>query len=322
MLVAFVRFVLAAFLAVTPVITIDLHPAVATDVAGQDADDPAVWIHPKDVSRSLILGTNKVAAPNGALVVFGMDGRVRQRIEGIDRPEQCRCRGRSRRSYRAVEKPVALFRVSESGVTEIGSAPVFEGQTGQAAAPMGIALYRRSRDKAVFAIVGRKTGPTAGYLWQYRIEGNRATKVREFGAYSGSGEIEAIAVDDENGFVYYADEECCIRKWHADPDHPQAAQEVSTFGREGFTANREGIAVQKDYIVCTDQIAGGSQYRLYRRKGDQTTPVAVLRGPADSTDGLEVVSQPMGPLFPRGFLIAMNSSGKNFLLFPWPSIPK
>lgn len=300
-------------------LVIDLRPHIATEPVGEDADDPAVWIHPKDPSRSLILGTNKVAAPGGALVVFGMDGRVRQRIEGIDRPNNVDAEGDLAVLTERLKSGLRLFHVAESGVRQIGFVPVFEGQTGEAAAPMGIALYKRPRDGAVFAIVGRKTGPAQGYLWQYRIEGTRATKVREFGAFSGgAGEIEAVAVDDEHGFVYYADEECCIRKWHADPDHPQATREVGTFGREGFKGNREGIAIHRDYIVCTDQIPGGSEYRLYRRKGDQSAPVAILRGPADSTDGIEVVSRAMGPQFPRGFLIAMNSRGKDFLLFPWP----
>jgi myo-inositol-hexaphosphate 3-phosphohydrolase len=82
--------------------------------------------------------------------------------------------------------------------------------------------------------------------------------------------------------------------------------------------NREGIAVHNDYIVCTDQIPGGSQYRLYSRRRNQKNPIAVLAGTADSTDGIEVVSRPMGSRFPNGFLVAMNSSGKNFLLFAWP----
>lgn len=184
---------------------------------------------------------------------------------------------------------------------------------------MGIALYRRPADGAVFAIVGRKSGPAQGYLWQYRIEGSKATKVREFGAFSGGqSEIEAIAVDDENGYVYYADEDCCIRKWQADPDHPQAGREVATFGREGFQGNREGIAIRKTgngggYVICTDQIPNASRYYVFRRSGDQTAPVALLRGTADSTDGLESVSGP------RNLLIAMNSKDHNFLLFRWPS---
>ena len=308
-----------ALLLAAPLV-VDLRPSIATEPAGEDADDPAVWINPKDCSRSLILGTNKVAAPRGALVIFGMDGRVRQRIEGIDRPDNVDVEGDLAVVTERLKSGLRLFRVAESGVTQIAFAPVFEGQTGLAAAPMGVALYKRPRDGAVFAIVGRKTGPAEGYLWQYRVEGTRVTKVREFGAFSGAGEIEAIAVDDELGFVYYADEQCCIRKWRADPDDPQANREVGTFGREGFTGDREGIAIHQDLVVCTDQIPGGSQYHLYRRKGDQSTPVAILHGPADSTDGIEVVSKPMGSKFPRGFLVAMNSADKNFLLFPWPIV--
>jgi 3-phytase len=310
-----------AFAFATPQV-VEIKPAIATEQVGQDADDPAVWIHPDDPQKSLILGTNKVAAPDGALVVFDLEGKVRQRVTGIDRPNNVDIRGDLAAVTERLKSRVRLFNVSESGVTDAGAFPVFEGQQGPAAAPMGIALYRRPRDGALFAIVGRKNGPASGYLWQYRIEGTKATKVREFGNYSGGaeGEIEAIAVDDELGFVYYADESCCIRKWHADPDHPGAGREVATFGHDGFQLNREGIAVHEDYIVCTDQIPGGSEYRLYSRRGDQKKPVAVLKGTADSTDGIEVVSRPMGRRFPNGFLVAMNSSGKNFLLFAWPEV--
>jgi 3-phytase len=314
----FVRLALAFAMAGPQIV--DIKPVIATEQVGRDADDPAVWIHPTDPQKSLILGTNKVAAPDGALVVLDLEGKVRQRVTGIDRPNNVDVRGDLAAVTERLKSRVRLFHVKESGVTDSGSFPVFEGEQGPAAAPMGIGLYRRPRDGALFAIVGRKNGPASGYLWQYRIDGTKATKVREFGNYSGGadGEIEAIAVDDELGFVYYADESCCIRKWHADPDHPRAGREVATFGHEGFQLNREGIAVHENYIVCTDQIPGGSHYRLYSRRGNQKNPVAVLKGTADSTDGIEVVSRPMGSRFPNGFLIAMNSSGKNFLLFAWP----
>src|SRR5262249_31856275 len=64
----------------------DVRPTIATQPVGQDPDDPAIWVNPPDATRSLILGTNKVAAPNGALVVFGLDGKIRQTIAGLDRP--------------------------------------------------------------------------------------------------------------------------------------------------------------------------------------------------------------------------------------------
>ena len=45
--------------------------------------------------------------------------------------------------------------------------------------------------------------------------------MRRFGTFSGLGEIEAVAVDDALGYVYYADEGTGIHKWHADPDAPE-----------------------------------------------------------------------------------------------------
>src|SRR5688500_12864950 len=60
--------------------------AFATAALPEDPDDPAVWRHPDDPSRSLIIGTVKVPAPDGAIAVFGLDGQIRQLITGIDRP--------------------------------------------------------------------------------------------------------------------------------------------------------------------------------------------------------------------------------------------
>jgi len=303
-----------------PLQIIDLQLDLASDPVGLDADDPSFWQHPRDFQKSLILATNKVsAAEGGALVVLGLDGKIRQRIAGLDRPNNVDVKGDAAAVTERLANQVRIYDVSETGVKERFRFPVFAGETGPRQAPMGIALYRRPRDGALFAIVGRKSGPASGYLWQYRIEGAKATKVREFGNFSGgTSEIEAIAVDDEHGFVYYADEDCCIRKWHADPDHPQAGRELASFGREGFQGNREGIAIRRGpkgggYVICTDQIPGASRYYVFPRTGDQSAAVALLQGTADSTDGLEVISGP------RNLLIAMNSKDHNFLFFRWPA---
>ena len=59
---------------------------LATESVTDDPDDPAIWVHPTDPARSLIVGTNKVATPKGALVVFDLDGKIRQTVAGLDRP--------------------------------------------------------------------------------------------------------------------------------------------------------------------------------------------------------------------------------------------
>jgi myo-inositol-hexaphosphate 3-phosphohydrolase len=48
--------------------------------------------------------------------------------------------------------------------------------------------------------------------------------------------------------------------------------------------------------------------------------VKVVRGGADSTDGLEVISAPLGGSFPQGLMIAMNAGPKNFLVFRWEDV--
>ncbi len=326
----------------------DLRPAVATDPVGKDPDDPAIWVHPSDPERSLILGTDKTSAPQGGLYVFGLDGKIRQKITGLDRPNNVDVEygltAKGRRIDIAVlteryKNQLRVFKIESdgSGVSDIsagGGLPVFQGQRGEQAAPMGIALYRRPRDGAIFAIVGRKTGPRDAYLWQYRLEDDgagkvKATKAREFGRFSGSGEIEAVAVDDALGYIYYADEGDGIHKWHADPDHPDQGRELAHFGRDSFKADREGIAIYAKpdgtgYLVCTDQLEGNSEYRVYRREGKPGSPhdhsevVTVIRGGADSTDGIEVTAAALGTRFPQGLFVAMNSGGRNFLLYPFP----
>ena len=331
---------------------IEIEPAYSTAPLTNDPDDPAIWVHPTDPSRSVIIGTMKVASPAGAIVVFGLDGQIRQIISGIDRPNNVDVEYGFRLAGRTIDIAVAterlkrqlrVFRIDpDTGqLSDLGGIPILADQPGESGAPMGIALYRRAHDGAVFAIVSPKEGPRDGYLWQYRLAdagGGRigATFVRRFGKFSATSvreenEIEAVAVDDELGYVYYADEADGIHKWHADPDHPDAARELAHFGRSGFRGDREGIAIYAQpggggYIVCTDQLEGDSEYRLYSREGtpenphDHSREIAVIRGGADSTDGLDISARALGPSLPNGIMVAMNSAPKNFLVFRWQDV--
>jgi 3-phytase len=330
-----------------------LRPIRATAAVADDADDPAVWVNSADPSRSLILGTNKVAAPGGGLYVFALDGRVKQVVAPLDRPNNVDVEyGFQSRSgpidiavvTERFQHRLRVFRVTESGVVPLDEGrgiAVMEGETGEARMPMGVALYKRPRDGTIFAIVAPKTGPTTGYLWQYRLDVDpasdadvaRGTFVRRFGNFSGSGEIEAVAVDDALGYVYYADEEYAVHKWHADPDHPDAARELAAFGRDEFKGQREGIGIftrsdGSGYIVTSDQIEGASELHIYPRDGrpgrphEHDPPIAVLTTPADSTDGVDIEPMGLSGEFARGLLVMMNSRDRNFQLYSWDDVAK
>lgn len=309
---------------------VPIKPVVATQSVANDPDDPAIWVHPTHPEQSLILGTNKVsAAEGGSLYVFDLQGHVRQVISDLDRPNNVAIAwglpgGAIAVVTERLRSQLRLFRISmpTGKLIEIGTLPVFVGESGDFAAPMGIATYRRPRDGAVFLIVGRKSGPPKEYLEQYHLTLTTAGKpqarlVRRFGDYSGKKEIEAIAVDDELGFVYYADEGYGIRQWAADPDSPPHKQPLAVFAQTGWKGDQEGIALSKRHIICTDQIEGGSIYYAFDRKSPRQ-PILALQGGADATDGIDIVTKPLGKLFPHGLMVVMNNGPKNFLLYDLP----
>lgn len=324
--------------------TAAVKPTGRTAQVPHDPDDPAIWVHPSDASKSLVLGTDKIET-RGGLYVFAMDGTLRQAITPLDRPNNVDVEYGFGRNARAIDiaalterqqHRLRVFEISDNGVlTDIApkGLRVLEGQKGDASEPMGVALYKRPRDGAVFAIVAPKSGALTNYLWQYRLDRDRAgtvgaTLVRRFGAFSGRGEIEAVAVDDSLGYVYYSDERYAIRKYHADPDHPDAARELAVFGTTGYGGDREGLAIYSaaegtGWIVSSDQ-SGNARVLLYRREGRPGKPhdhseVQTVTTESDETDGLDVVSRPL-PGYPRGMLVMMNSGARNFLIYDWRSI--
>ncbi len=109
------------------------------------------------------------------------------------------------------KQQIRVSSVPEIESLDLGGFKVFEDEKIlENKLPMGVALYKSSKDGKVYAIVGRNTGPSTGYLYQYEMKsdstGVQANFVRKFGSFSGEKEIEAIAIDDKNGFIYYSDE--------------------------------------------------------------------------------------------------------------------
>ena len=162
---------------------IEIEAEYATARLSNDPDDSAIWVHPLHPERSLIIATMKVAAPAGAIVAFGMDGQIRQMISGIDRPNNIDVEYGFALNGRPVDIAVAterlkrqlrVFRIEpgDGRLVDLGGIPVLSDQTGEAGAPMGIALYKRPRDGAIFAIIAPKEGPREGYLWQVPDRGS------------------------------------------------------------------------------------------------------------------------------------------------------
>ncbi len=324
-----------------------VKPVVVTDTVKHDTDDPAIWINPNDLSKSLIIGTDKDS--DGALYVFDLSGKAieEKTVRNLKRPNNVDVEYGLILNGKPVDIAVATERESNKiriyslpDMKEIdnGGIEVFVGEKERD--PMGVSLYKRNSDGAIYAIVSRKSGPLVGYLWQYLLKDDgtgkvTGTKVRSFGNYSGKKEIESIAVDDKLGYVYFSDEQFGIRKYFADPEVKDANKELGIIYTTDFLEDNEGISIYEvddktGYILVSDQKA--NRFRIYTREGTPADPeeelaanphnhklVKVVNVMTNNSDGSEVVNIKLNDKFPGGLFVAM-SDNKTFQFYSWADI--
>ncbi|WP_299761766.1 phytase [uncultured Pontibacter sp.] len=319
-----------------------VQPLYVTEAVKYDTDDPAIWINKENPSESLIIGTDKEA--DGALFVFNLQGQIipDKVIPNLERPNNVdvayglMLQGAEVDIAVTTERLAGKLRVyslPDMQAVDSGGIEVFEGESGSYGydEPMGVSLYKRPSDGSLFAIVSRKSGTSDGtYLWQYLLEddgqGNvTGTLVRKFGNYSGNKEIEAVAVDNELGYVYYSDEMVGVRKYYADPD--SSNEELALFATSSFSIDQEGIAIYNEtdstgFILVSDQDAG--ELHLYPREGTAADPhqhplLKEVPIAARFTDGIEATSHSLPPDFNNGLVVAM-SEGGTFHLYRWEDI--
>jgi 3-phytase len=321
-----------------PVATNALKPSITTEKTLHDTDDPAIWIHPTDPSKSLIIGTDKEIG--GGLYVYDLKGKIVNSYINMDRPNNVDIaygmlvNGQKTDIVVTTERKknrIRIFSLPNLIPIDNGGIAVFENEKERD--PMGIALYTRAQDNAIFAVVGRKSGPTGSYLWQYELidsgDGSISAKVvRKFGSFSEKKEIEAIAVDNELGFIYYSDEQSGIKKYYADPAKNNNS-EIAFFGKNDFKSDNEGIAIYKKtektgYILVSNQQA--NTFVIYEREGEKNNPnqhkkIAEIPTSTIECDGADVTSVNLGASFPNGLFVAM-SNGMTFHFYNWNVIQK
>ncbi|GGI27547.1 phytase [Pedobacter mendelii] len=317
-----------------------VKPLYVSEPVDFDTDDPAIWVNPNDPTKSLVIGTDKDI--NGGLYVYDLKGKIikSKTVKGLKRPDNVDIAyglllaGKKTDIAVTTERythKLRIYSLPDMKPIDNGGISVFVGETGEAYRDlMGISMYTAPNGK-IYAIAGRKTGPKNGtYLWQYLLtddgKGNvKADLVRKFGKYSGKKEIEAIAVDNELGFVYYCDEQVGVRKYYADP--AKGNNELSLFGQGDFSVDNEGIAIYKSagnkgYILVSDQ--GSRQLKVYSRIGtnksaNQHVLLTTIKYSANQTDGIDVVSTPLNSDFKHGLLVAM-SDDRTFHFYRWEDI--
>lgn len=317
-----------------------LRPTITTEKVKSDSDDPAIWIHPTDPSQSLIIGTDKGGDTGiGGLYVFDMNGKIDEKrsVTDLKRPNNVdiaygfNVKGAKTDIAVCTERntnSIRVFSLPDMVALDGGGIPVFEDDTLRS--PMGIALYKDLKTNDIYAIVGRKTGPTEGYLYQYLLSADtsgiiKGSLKRKIGKFSGNKEIEAILVDNELGYIYCSDEGVGVRKYYAHPD--SSSIELALFATKGIAEDHEGLSMYKandgtGYILLSDQQA--NQFHVFPREGTKENKhdhplIKIIKTSTDESDGSDITNVAINDQFKNGLFVAMSTDG-TFQIYKWEDI--
>jgi len=321
-----------------PVITV--QPAVETaPVAsfGDAADDPAIWVHPRDPMKSLVIGTDKKLG----LYVYDLEGRLLQtladgRMNNVDLRDGFSYRGRAQALVAAsnrTDKSIALYLLDPATrrLDRVGD-PVPTGFKD----PYGLCMYAAPDGGGHYVIVNNADDGLFRQ-WRIRAEGERivAELAREFLVGTQS---EGCVADDEARRLYVAEEDGGFWRYGADPGDGDERFEIDRIdGPTGLKGDIEGVAIWhgqagRGYLVLSNQ--GADNYAVYRREGDNAyvgtfnivaDPALGIDGVSE-TDGLEVASAALGPRFPDGLLVVQDGRNlapaerQNFKYVSWEDI--
>jgi 3-phytase len=289
---------------------------------GDRADDPALWVHAGDVSKSLILGTNK----DEGLHVYDLSGAELQFLD-VGQVNNVDARGNVAAASNDEFNTITMFGIdADTGeVTHTGDV-----QTGKAE-PYGICMGEV--DDTVLIIPTYKDGSIQ--IWESTDAGVTLQRTVQIGQF-GQLQLEGCVVDDGAGLAFIGEEEHGI--WKLDLRQPDSTPEIvdTIEAGNGLVADVEGLSLwvgegTDGYLVASAQAA--DRFVVY----DRAAPHAVRGvftvtesedGSVDSvthTDGLHVSSAAL-PGYPRGIVIVQDDANptsevdQNFKIADWADI--
>ena len=292
------------------------------------ADDPAIWVHPTDSTKSLILGTDK----KSGIGVYDLAGNQKQFLpaglpNNIDLRQGVTLgswTGDIAISSNRIDNSVTLFSVAESGVAILGSFP-------SDAEPYGICLGKVS--EALVAFVTYKTG----YLKGYQINGvTPEIEAKEIGALRFDSQLEGCVHQDEANVLFVGEENTGIWQVSTSLDQElfQQTLSIDKVGQStGMVDDIEGVALyhngNNQYLIASSQ--GNDSYGVYdgappyNFRGRFRVGGGAIDG-AQETDGIEASGAAFGSLFPLGFLVVQDGfnapygTPQNFKVIDWRDI--
>lgn len=307
----------------------------AVDLEGDVLDDPAVWIHPSDKSKSQVLATNKKAG----LHVYDLEGNEIQflpagRLNNVDvrygfpfAQGSKDIAAASNRSFNSIS--IFALEPSTGKWKDVSARTITSGLD----EVYGLCMYRSMKSGKFYVIVNSKGGKVE--QWELFCSNDSLVDARPVRQFDMKGHIEGCVADDETGYLYIAEERFGIWKYFAEPVAPDRrlvadTTKVLSPQIEGLALYRSGSG--KGYLIASQQQK--NRFAVFERQGINRYVGCFSIVENDkldgvgNTDGIELSEMPLGLHFPSGVLVVhdgMNSeegrhSRQNLKYVDWSAI--
>jgi len=312
--------------------------AVSAENDEDAADDPAIWIHPYKPELSLIIGSNKTLG----IEVFDLQGNKLYeypvgRINNIDVRYDFPLNDSTTVDIVAGSErnhnEILVFSVNpaDGSLTNLGT-----GLASRLDEVYGFCLYQSPIDSSYYAFVNGKSGQIEQWLLLAQGDSIQGEMVRTFQVDS---QPEGMVADDRTATLYVGEELRGIWKFSAEPEQEASPQFIDHSGasNDSIAFDIEGLAIyrsdQDSLLIASSQ--GNNSYAVFTL--DDTHQYLGSFRVADSdqidgtedTDGIEVTSVNLGPMFPKGIFVAQDGmnisrSGEkqpqNFKVVSWEKV--
>lgn len=294
------------------------------------ADDPAIFVHPEDRSKSVIIGTDK----QYGLLVYNLSGKELHRFpvgatNNVDLRQDCvvgsdtlTIVAASNRSFNGLS--LFAFDADTYMLTPLNADTLFS----KSEEVYGCTMYREENGQAYAFIIGKD-----GLIEQWAIKGESAAAAtaQVVRTLQVPSQPEGGVVDDARGLLYIGEEAAGVWQFDATADGATTGKMVVAIdSHPNLAADVEGIALyttpKAQYLVVSSQ--GNHTYALFGTQdftylGSFTIPFGEDIDGAEETDGLEVTAAALGEAFPNGLLVVQdgfNDGTQNFKYLDWADV--
>ncbi|MDP3894155.1 phytase [Nocardioides sp.] len=296
--------------------TDETTPAATT---GDSVDDPAIWQHPTDPARSLVIANNK----RGALESYDLNGDRVQRITdsvtfwgNVDVRHGVVVAGVEQDVVAVYHRGLQLYGVDPATrlLTRINEGTAID------TAGEGLCLYSSAVTGRLHAIVIS----ISGILQQFEIgdaDGDGLLDGRLVREFSIGSEAEGCVADDDTGELYVSEENVALWRYGAEPDAGSTRTVVDTVGGGNLVNDLEGVTLVDlpdgggEVIVSVQNAADpdNSYFVAYDRQTHELVRTFRITDGSDSddcdrTDGITALYADLGPGYPHGLFVCQDNN--------------